>query len=246
MPSDLTDSNRDKTFGPQPATLSAAIYARLRQDIVDGALPPGDKLRIDSVCSRYGATATPVREALGQLASEGFVLRREQRGFTVAEASDAELRELTDTRCWVEGLALRQAILHATDAWEEGIVLAFHRLSRIPRSTDDQVFRENPAWEGAHRSFHGALIATCPSRYLIEFCRQMGDHATRYRRLAMGAVFPHRDVASEHRAIIEATLNRDADRAVAALESHYRCTAGIVRQAGIDPSLSNIKPARKR
>ena len=118
--------------GAEPQTLSIAVYARLRQEIVDGMMEPGGKLRIGDVSARYGVTSTPVREALSQLTSEGFVLRRPQRGFTVATASNAELQELTQTRCWVEELALRQAMQHATRAWEEGIVLALHRCPAHP------------------------------------------------------------------------------------------------------------------
>jgi GntR family carbon starvation induced transcriptional regulator len=220
--------------GAEPQTLSIAVYARLRQEIVDGMMEPGGKLRIGDVSARYGVTSTPVREALSQLTSEGFVLRRPQRGFTVATASNAELQELTQTRCWVEELALRQAMQHATPAWEEGIVLALHRLSRTSRSTGQDIFRENPAWEGAHHDFHTALLATCPSRLLTAFCAQLRDHATRYRRLAMTAVYPNRDILAEHRAIADATLSGDADAAVDALITHYRRTASIV--AGVHPS----------
>lgn len=214
-----------------PQTLSASVYARLRQDIVDGTLEPGGKLRIAVVSARYGVTSTPVREALSQLASEGFVQRWEQRGFTVAAASESELQELTQTRCWVEEVALRQAMLHATPDWEEGIVLALHRLSRTARSTDATVFQENPAWEGVHHAFHAALIATCPSRFLREFCAKLSDHATRYRRLAMTAAYPNRDIGAEHRAIADATLTGNADAAVDVLTSHYRRTASIVAGA---------------
>lgn len=211
-----------------PTTLSGAVYARLRQEIVEGALEPGGKLQIGIVSARYGVTSTPVREALSQLASEGFVLRREQCGFSVAGTSSAELQELTRTRCWVEETALRQAMLHATPSWREGIATALHRLSHINRSTDEAVLRENVAWEGAHRAFHGALLATCPSRFLTAFCAQLSDHAMRYRRLAMTGAYPHRDILVEHCAIADAVLSGDADAAVDVLLSHYRRTAAIV------------------
>lgn len=211
-----------------PQTLSALVYARLRQEIVDGTLEPGGKLHIGVVSARYGVTSTPVREALSQLASDGWVRRREQRGFTVAEASESELQELTETRCWVEEVALRQAMLHPTAEWEEGIVVALHRLSRTKRSTDAAVFQENPAWEPVHRAFHRALVATCPSRFLLDFCARLGDHATRYRRLAMRAAYPNRDIDTEHRTIAEATLSGDANAAVDMLTTHYRRTASIV------------------
>lgn len=211
-----------------PTTLSGAVYARLRQEIVEGALAPGGKLQIGIVSARYGMTSTPVREALSQLASEGLVLRREQCGFSVANTSSAELHELTQTRCWVEETALRQAMLHATPAWQEGIAAALHRLSNIKRSTDDAVLRENVAWESAHRAFHGALLATCPSRFLTAFCAQLSDHAMRYRRLAVTGAYPHRNIMLEHRAITDAVLSGDADVAVDMLLSHYRRTAAIV------------------
>jgi GntR family transcriptional regulator, carbon starvation induced regulator len=214
-----------------PTTLSSAAYVRLRRDILQGALPPGQKLRIEEACARTGATSTPVREALNQLAMEGFVERREQRGFVVADVSAAELTELTDTRCWVEPLALRQAIAHRTEAWEEAIVLGFHRLARTERSIDPLTFRENPDWEATHAAFHLALIATCPSRFLIDFCRRLSDHAVRYRRLAMTTAYRKRDVTAEHRALMEAAIDGRADDAAELLIAHYRRTASFV-QAG--------------
>jgi hypothetical protein len=212
-----------------PATLSGAAYQRLRRDILEGELSPGHKLRIEEACARTGTTSTPVREALNLLAMEGFVERREQRGFVVAEISPAELAELTDTRCWVETIALREAIAHRTTEWEEQLVLAFHRLARTPRSTDAAMFQDNPDWEMMHQAFHAALIATCPSRFMIGFCRHLSDHAVRYRRLAMTTAYPRRDIMAEHRMIMEAAIDGRADDAMAALERHYRHTASLVQ-----------------
>lgn len=210
------------------ATLSSTVYAQLRRDILEGALPPGHKLRIEEACARTGATSTPVREALTQLAMEGFVAHRQQRGFVVAEASAAELAELTDARCWVETVALREAIAQRSTAWEEALVLAFHRLARTSRSADAHRFEDNPDWEQAHAGFHAALIASCPSRFLIDFCRRLSDHAVRYRRLAMNAVYPRRDTTAEHRALMEAAIDGRVQEAMELLELHYRRTAGIV------------------
>jgi GntR family carbon starvation induced transcriptional regulator len=209
-------------------TISGWVYAQLRSDILAADLPPGGKLRIDALCARYGVTSTPMREALNQLASEGFVQRLEQRGFIVLPASAQELEQLTQTRCWVEAIALREAIAHRSAAWEAMLGECWQELSDTPRSTESGAFVENPAWEGVHRRFHMALIATCPSHWLITFCGQLSDHAMRYRRLAMSTAFPHRSVAEEHRAILDAALAGDTDAAVAQLEAHYRRTAGIV------------------
>jgi len=227
-------------------TMSGMIYATLRQDILRGALSPAAKLRIDTLCARYDATSTPVREALNQLASEGFVRRREQRGFFVAEASPSELTQLTNTRCWVEPIALREAIIHRTTGWEEQIVLAMHRLSRASRSNCADRYIANADWERAHRAFHLALIATCPSRWLIDFCMLLSDHATRYRNLSMAVVFPKRDVAGEHRLLMEAAISGDAETAVDRLVQHYRRTAAIIENAAPPEAGAAAVPRKRR
>jgi GntR family transcriptional regulator, carbon starvation induced regulator len=209
-------------------TMSGMVYATLRTDILHGALSPAAKLKIDALGRRYGVTGTPVREALNQLASEGFVQRREQRGFFVAEVSRDELAQLTDTRCWVEPIALREAIRHRTEAWEEDLVLALHRLSRVGRSTSPDRFVPNPAWERAHRAFHQALIAACPSRWLVDFCMLLSDHAARYRNLAMAVAYPTRDVTGEHRLLVDAAVGGDAEDAARRLVEHYRRTAEFI------------------
>ena len=229
-------------------TMSGVIYATLRQDIMRGALSPAAKLRIDSLCERYDATSTPVREALNQLATEGFVQRREQRGFFVAEASPDELMQLTNTRCWVEPIALREAIAHRDTAWEEQIVLAMHRLSRVNRSSSSDRFTASEPWETAHRAFHLALIATCPSRWLVDFCMLLSDHATRYRNLSMAVVYPKRDVAGEHRLLMDAAIAGDTEGAVERLVQHYRRTASIIETSApaSAPAGTATTKARKR
>jgi GntR family carbon starvation induced transcriptional regulator len=243
-----------KTKGAGPPTLSGVIYSTLRQDILQGGLAPAGKLRIEQLCQRYGVTSTPVREALNQLAVEGFVERRDQRGFFVAEVSPTELEQLTDTRCLVEPIALQEAIKHRTVAWEEQVVLSCHRLSRVDRSASSEVYRENPEWEKAHRAFHMALIATCPSRWLVDFCGLLTDHAARYRSLAMSVIYPKRDVPGEHLGLMEAAIHGDVEDVVARLITHYRRTAGIILTAqpsvlagnGADPATPDRRKRKPR
>jgi GntR family transcriptional regulator, carbon starvation induced regulator len=210
-------------------TMSSVVYASLRHDILHGILRPVEKLLIDQICERHGVTSTPVREALNQLTMEGFVQRHDQRGFFVAEATIEELKQLTDTRCWVESIALREAITHRTLEWEENLVLSYHRLSRLQRSISQDEFSENPDWEKAHRNFHMALIATCPSRWLVDFCAFLYDHAARYRNLSMSVIYPQRDVACEHQELLAVTINGRTEEASTKLVEHYRRTELILQ-----------------
>ena len=234
-----TTATRDDGFG----TLASTIHARLRRDLLRGAFTPGERLPIDALCVRYGIGATPLREALNRLSAEDLVVRADQRGFSVAPVSLSDLEELTKTLCWINGLALREAIRHGDAAWEERIVLAAHRLSRVTREGAEGYSSFNPEWETLHHAFHVALIGACGSRWLIDFYSMLLDRNARYRYLAFADASKPRDAEVEHRAIVDAVLARDAERAVAAANAHIRLTAETVaRSVGTTSSSSREPP----
>ena len=217
------------------ATRATSVFDALRADIVGGRFEPGGRLAIEALAEHYGASATPLREALNRLVSDGLVEKREQRGFAVAPISAADLTEITKTRCWLEEVALRESIAAHTTAGEEELVLAHHRLARTPRSLSDTRFEDNPAWEPLHRAFHRALIAGCGSRWLLGFCDQLADQHHRYRRLSAPRAFAKRGVKTEHQALMEAAVAGRADDAVALLRAHFERTARILLD---DPALA--------
>ena len=216
------------------STRATNVYDRLRGDLLGGELEPGAKLAIEALAERYEASATPLREALNRLVSDGLVERREQRGFVVAGISAEDLAEITKTRCWLEEIALRESIAAHSTAWEEALVLAHHRLARTPRSLSESRFEDNPEWEPMHRAFHRALIGGCGSRWLLSFCEQLADQHHRYRRLSAPRAFAKRGVKSEHQQLVEAALEGRVDEAVDLLRAHYQRTEKIIHD---DPAL---------
>ena len=212
-----------------PATRATSIYERLKADILSATLEPGRKLQLRFLMDHYDAGQTPLREALNRLTTEDLVIGKEQRGFFVKPISLEELGELTKTRCWVEGLALRESISNATPAWEEMLLVSHHRLDRTPRSLDPERFESNPEWERLHRAFHAHLISGCGSRPLIGFCEQLADRLNRYRALSSRKAFRVRKVSQEHADILKAVLDRDSDTAANLLQQHYEQTAEFIR-----------------
>ncbi len=231
-----TLSNNKETDGGFTAggTLASTVYDRLRKDILTGALAPGEKLRAEYLRNRYEVGNSPVREALNRLSVDGLVVREDQRGFRVAEVSKQDLIELIKTQCWLEEIALRESVASRDMEWEERIVLAFHRLSRQARSASRDDYIMNPEWERLHREFHLALISACGSSLLRTFCAQLNDKADRYRQLAVAATYPQRNEREEHREIMDACLEGNADRAVALLHTHYKRTGEAILSAATD------------
>lgn len=212
-----------------PATRATSIYERLKSDILAAELEPGRKLQLRFLTEHYGCGQTPLREALNRLSTEGWVVGMAQRGFFVKQINLDELRELTKTRCWVEGLALRESMANATVEWEESLLSAHHRLDRTPRSLDPEKFEDNPEWEKNHRRFHAILIGNCDSQPLTDFCAQLADRLYRYRALSIRKAFRVRKVTDEHAQILKATIERRVDDAVTLLQRHYERTAEIIQ-----------------
>ncbi|WP_083228547.1 GntR family transcriptional regulator [Bordetella sp. H567] len=212
-------------------TLARMTYDRLRADVLGGLWQPGRKLLMHELRERYQVGASPLREALNRLASEQWVVHNDQRGFSVAQASQAQLDDLVATRISIESLALAQAFARRTPEWEEKLVLAFHRMTRTPRSVGQDSYEENPEWERLHRAFHLALLAGCGSPLLLGFCEQLYDQAYRYRQLAARKSYKQRKEMDEHRAVFDAVMEDRLGDAQRLLAEHYRRTASIYQGA---------------
>ncbi len=215
---------------PEHNTLSGQVYARLRRDVIQGQFAPGAKLGIEQLRSAYQVGATPLREALQRLSAEGFVVMTGQRGFRVAELSARELRELTELRIVIEGLALRESLARADRDWESRLIVAFHHLQKIEQQSEP----DPQQWEARNSEFHLALISRCDSQWLMRIYELLYDQHRRYRIIAR--VDPgHRDIHSEHAAMMEAALAADLPRLLAAHEAHIRNTAQSLEQLlGLD------------
>jgi len=213
-------------------TLASAVYDRLLNDILNGSLEPGLKLRLQVLKKKYDVGNSPLREALNRLSEKGMVEREENKGFRVATASEEELKELIRTRCWLEEIALRESIANGDEQWEEGVVLAFHRLSRLSSPLSGEGAYNTRDWERLHREYHAALMCACGSSILLGYCAQLHEKTLRYRNLAAVMEYRERHELEEHKAIQEAVLKRDADLAVKLMKAHFRVTAEIILASG--------------
>lgn len=211
-----------------PRTLSERAYFNLRQDIVQGHLAPGERLRVEHLKDRYDVGAGTLREALALLVSDALVTVEGQRGYRVSEISLGDLKDLTDTRVMLETEALRQSIRHGSAQWEADLTLAFETLSQAELQRSGL---EPAHWEPANKRFHEALIAAHCSPWSKHLLGILYRHGERYRHVAirMGATQTvQRNVHEEHTSIYVAAVARQEARAALALESHIRLTCDML------------------
>ena len=218
-------------------SLTQAAYEILRGDILACRLRPGERLKVNDLCQRLDFSLGAVREALSRLTAEGLVTAVAQKGFKVAPVSVEDLQDLTNTRIEIEESCLRRAIEHGGIEWETGIVAAFHRLSKTPERVEGDEKRLSEDWVVAHREFHAALVAGCNSAWLLRLHDILYAQSERYRRLSVPAARADRNIEAEHREIMQAVLNRDADKAVSLMQKHLMFTASLLLALG-EPTAS--------
>jgi GntR family transcriptional regulator, carbon starvation induced regulator len=213
-----------------PSTLTEGTYLQLRRDIIEGRLPPGEKLRVEHLKERYGTGAGTLREALSLLLSDALVISEGQRGFHVAPISLSDIEDITHTRVLLEGEALRQSILSGDDEWEANLVAAFHKLTKAEEKLGERDAEHLREWEARNRAFHEALISACESRWLRYLIGLLYRQSERYRHLVLSHRTAPRDVHAEHTEVFDAAMARDVKRAAKAIERHIYLTFEMIRQ----------------
>lgn len=215
---------------PAAATMAEAAFARLREDILGAKFRPGEKMHVERLRNEYGLGATPLREALSKLSSLDLVVAEGQRGFRVAPVSIENLLDITKTRGWIEGAALRVAIAAGDRHWEARIVAAAHRLKNCPKRDGAKL---SDAWYRENREFHDALVGACQSRQTMAFRAQLYDLSDRYRRLSVRSGLAGRNFDAEHQRIMDAALAHDADAAVSFTVEHFIETSRVILSDGL-------------
>lgn len=214
--------------GVSSGTRADELYERLRGDIFMGRLEPGRRLKFPELSAAYGTSVGPVREALTRLTAERLVTLQAHIGYTVAPLSADELTDLTAARVEVESLAFRKAILAGDEQWESDVVAAHHLLALREREVVSTDTRGDP-WFAAHEAFHAILLVGCGNRRLTEMSQQLRAETELYRRWAAPLLEENeRNPAAEHKALVDAVTDRDADRGAALLRDHIAFTTQML------------------
>ena len=209
-------------------TLIERAYSDLRDDIVEGVLAPGEKLRVEHMKTRYAVGAGTLREAITRLVSDALVIAEGQRGFRVAEIAIDDLLDLTELRVHVEIDALRRSIRHGDDAWRARLQRAYEELSAHEQPVRPE---RRKRWELLNSCFHETLISGHDSPWTLRVLRTLARHGERYRRYSIGLPESGRDVHAEHRELFELAIASNEARAALALEAHIRTTPEIIIRA---------------
>jgi DNA-binding GntR family transcriptional regulator len=203
--------------------IAAPVADRLRDDILRGAFPPGERLIELQLTERYGVGRAAIRAALVELDAEGLVQREANRGATVRRISVAEAVEITEARAALEGLIARLAAERATDGDREALRdLLADMTGAVAR--DDKL-----AYSKLNRHLHGSLCRIARHRVADDLVANLRNRAAHHQfRLAL---VPGRAAESlaQHRAIVEAVTSGDGPAAEDAMRAHLASVIDVLR-----------------
>ncbi|MGW1544681.1 GntR family transcriptional regulator [Streptomyces sp. NPDC002309] len=199
----------------QRASVRGQVLAALRAALVRGELRPGEVYSAPALGERLGVSATPVREAMQQLASEGAVEVVLNRGFRVVERDARELAELAEVRRLIEApVILRLAGEVPSDRWAE-LRPAAEATVRAASSGCRVTYAE------ADRAFHRALLGLAGNEQLVRIADDVQHRAQWAMVEASGGRTELVADAAEHAALVDALVLRDLDAVRVVVEEHF-------------------------
>lgn len=217
-------------------TRSETVHDLIRADILGGRLRHGQRLKFPELSEHYGASTGAVREALRRLAAKNLVSSEAHHGFQATAVTAHGLADPSEVRAEVESLALARAVGEGDLAWQGAVLAAHHTYEQTPRGQGAQ---PSPEWLLAHSNFHVALLAGRANVRLRELTASLREEAELYRCWSRPSAkdagrWTDQDDHAAHRALLDAVLARDAERAQSVLRSLIRASAGME----LDPELA--------
>jgi DNA-binding GntR family transcriptional regulator len=217
---------RDKGLASQdlvrPSTLSFLAKESIRLRIVTGEIAAGEIYSAPALAAVLGVSATPVREAMLELATDGLVEVVPNRGFRVVEPSQHDLDEIFQLRLMLEVPAAEQAARRGITAADHACFLEMAKLIEKRAQEGDMV-----GFLAADRDFHLGLLGTLDNSRLVDIVSRLRDQARLYGLPMLAQRGELRESAREHRELLEAICRRDTVAVAAVATHHLEHTRGI-------------------
>lgn len=194
------------------ATLADTIYLALREQIITGDLPAGDRLRQDHIARAFEASHVPVREALLRLEAHGLAKSEPRRGMRVSALNPAEMTEVQEMRVALEPLALLHAVQKATP-------IQLKKADELRQLCD--AAGDMPTWETRNRAFHMAILAPCDMPRLLATIADLQAASARHLYANWRGRWLQR-ADKDHAAILQAMTRKDTETAAEVLRRHIR------------------------
>jgi DNA-binding GntR family transcriptional regulator len=202
----------------RPASLKDSAYRAIKDQLVSGQLEPDKIYSAQYFAALLGVSRTPVREAMLQLAGEGFLVCLEARGFKVKPLTEEEIRDVFETRRMIETFVVKQLIEKLGPEDFRRLKANLRLMAAEARANRAHAFLE------ADKAFHLELVRAAGNRMLVSIMETIRNHIAVFGLKALSHQGRFQEVIREHKNIIKALELKDRRRALHAVLYHLRAT----------------------
>ncbi|HET6697795.1 MAG TPA: GntR family transcriptional regulator [Nocardioidaceae bacterium] len=204
-------------------SLRHQVAHALRAALIAGEMRPGVLYSAPALAEKFGVSATPVREAMLDLANEGLVEAVRNKGFRVTELSNEELDDITDVRMLIEVPTIADIARHC----DEDAAAAVEELRGLAREIEALAVEPDLiGYLEADRQFHLRLLALSGNQQLVEVVGRLRSRSRLYGLQGLADRGELQASAREHEQLVDLVLARDADAAGALMRRHITHVRG--------------------
>jgi DNA-binding GntR family transcriptional regulator len=197
-------------------SLTQMVYRKIKEMMLNYEIVPGQRLIFSDLAKRMGVSRTPVNNALGILANEGFLDLIPHQGYTVHQITKEEAESLYEIREIIELGALGKAVRASTPKKLEELG---EKKRLYENAVVDQVSRGRFTLD---QEFHACLVQMSDNLYLADYFREVYQRIFLRHRIEGLRADRAQKVVSEHDEIFEAVSLRDVEWAKGSIKSHIK------------------------
>ena len=209
----------------QHNTRSDTVYRSLRRAIIEQALTPATRLPEDTIGEQFGVSRTIVRQALGRLQVEGLVEMQPHRGALVASPTLEEARDTFEIRHCLEREVIRKLVARISVIGLDNLEAHVHQEARVRG-------RDGPRSIRLAGEFHVILAQLTGNRLLVRYVSEVVSRCSLILAIYARA-HSSQCAVDEHRRIIQALRDGDADAAMAIMDEHLGAVEGRAQLAEV-------------
>lgn len=206
-------------------SLRSRVFSQLQNDILNGYYEPGESLIETKLSEELGVSRTPIREALRQLELEGLVQSIPNKGVIVKGITSQDIQDIYTIRMLIEGLAARWAAEKITD----------EELQELKDTVDLEEFytvrNDYSHLLQSDTKFHDIIFKASKSKPLMHTLSTFHHYVQKARKMSMSSPGRAMKVLGEHKAILQAIIDKDAQKAERLTTEHVsNASSNLLKQ----------------
>ncbi|MGE4480209.1 GntR family transcriptional regulator [Acidocella sp.] len=195
-------------------TLASRIRTSLADAITSGRIAPGSEIDEQELAQRFGASRTPVREALRELASTGLVIIEPRRGARVVEMTVERIGELFELMAEIEAICVRFAT-NRINARERAALAHVHAAALKAVQAEDL-----DGYDRLNQEFHAMIYSATRNQEIQSHALALRQRGAPFRRAQFRGMERLRASWTEHDAILQSLFAGDGDHAARLMRAH--------------------------